>query len=331
MIKFRTEVNMPVFKKKMGYRNQSMMIGSCFAENIGTYLHELCLPVMVNPFGVLYNPVSIANSLRLLLSDIKFTEKDLFYCNGLYHSFSHHSRFSGSDPVATLRGINLKINEASDRLKNCQLLLVTFGTSWVFEHKLKGIVVSNCHKLPGATFKRYSLSVAQITEDWIQLIDQLRCLNPDLHVIFTVSPIRHLSDGAHQNQLSKATLLLAIEDLISRYGDEVVSYFPAYEVVLDELRDYRFYATDMTHPSEVAVDFIREKFAAAILDTEALKIISELNIILPALKHKIMNSKDERYQSYIGNQIEKAHQLQTKYPFVDLESLIKKLLKKSVD
>ena len=331
MIKFSTEVKLPVFKKKMGYRDRSMMVGSCFAEKIGTYLDELCLPVMVNPFGVLYNPVSIANSLRLLLSDKKFTEQDLFYSDGLYHSFSHHSRFSGPDPVATLQGINFKINEATDILKNCHHLLVTFGTSWVFEHKLEGVVVSNCHKLPASTFNRYSLSVRQIAEEWMQLIDQMRSLNPDLHLIFTVSPIRHLSDGAHQNQLSKATLLLAIEELISRYGDEVISYFPAYEIVHDELRDYRFYASDMTHPSEVAVDFIREKFAAAILDSEALKIISELNIILAALKHKTMNSNNESYNSYIGKQIDKAHFLQTKYSFIDLESLIKKLLEKSVD
>ncbi|HZK96793.1 MAG TPA: GSCFA domain-containing protein [Prolixibacteraceae bacterium] len=328
MIKFRTEVELPEFKKKMGYRHQSIMIGSCFAENIGTYLQELCFPIMVNPFGILYNPISIANSLNLLLSGKKFAEQDLFYSNGLYNSFSHHSRFSGIDPDSTLLRINTQNNEASGILKNCHHLFITFGTSWVFEHKINKVVVSNCHKLPAATFDRYRLSVSQITETWIPLIDEMSSNNSNLHLIFTVSPIRHLKDGAHENQLSKSTLLLAIDNLISRYGTETISYFPSYELVLDELRDYRFYASDMTHPSEVAISFLQEKFAATILDKEALAVSTELDKILPALKHKSLNIKDKNYISFIENQIEKINQLQIKYPFIDIEKVNKKLHEK---
>lgn len=328
MIRFRTVVEIPEFKKKMGYRHQSLMIGSCFTENIGTYLQELCFPVMVNPFGILYNPISIVNSLGHLLSGKSFTEQDLFYSNGLYNSFSHHSRFSGSDPVSTLARINTQTTDASNILKKCQLLFITFGTSWVFKHKLNGVVVSNCHKLPATTFDRYRLSVSQITESWIPLIDEMKKLNPDLHLIFTVSPIRHLKDGAHDNQLSKSTLIIAIEELITHFGAEVISYFPAYELVLDELRDYRFYAADMTHPSEVAVDFIREKFFSTIMDKEAINVSTELEKILPALKHKVLNSNYKDYFSFIENQIEKTNQLQIKYPFVDLERVKKKLYEK---
>ncbi len=331
MIKFRTEVELPEFKKKMGYRHQSMMIGSCFAENIGTYLQEFCFPIMVNPFGILYNPISIANSLNFLLSGKKFAEQDLFYSNGLYNSFSHHSRFSGTDPHSTLSRINTQTDEASGILKNCHHLFITFGTSWVFEHKVKKVVVSNCHKLPAATFDRYRLSVSQITETWIPLIDQIRSNNSDLHLIFTVSPIRHLKDGAHENQMSKSTLLLAIDELTTHFGPEIISYFPSYELVLDELRDYRFYASDMTHPSEVAIRFLQEKFAATILDKEALAVSAELDKILPALKHKSLNSNDNNYKSYIENQIEKINQLQIKYPFTDLEKVKKKLREKIDD
>jgi len=331
MLKFRTEVDLPEFKKKMGYRHQSMMIGSCFAENIGAYLQDLCFPIMVNPFGILYNPISIANSLEILLNRKKFTELDLFYSNGLYNSFSHHSRFSGSDPVNTLERINTQAAEASDILKKCHHLFITFGTSWVFKHKTSGTVVSNCHKLPATTFDRYRLSIEQITEIWIPLIEEMKSMNSDLHLVFTVSPIRHLKDGAHENQLSKSTLLLAIEALISRYGNELISYFPSYELVLDELRDYRFFASDMTHPSEVAVDFIREKFVAAIMDHEAKTVSGELEKLLPALKHKTLNNSDKDYISFLENQIEKTNQLQIKYPFIDFKMVIKKFLEKRAD
>ena len=331
MIKFRTEVDLPEFKKKVGYREPSMMIGSCFAESIGTYLDELCFPIIVNPFGTLYNPTSIANSLEHLLKKKEFTEQDLFFHNGLYNSFSHHSRFSDFNLEKALKQINSKVDEASTNLETCHHLFITFGTAWVFEHKINGTVVSNCHKLPSSTFHRFRLSIEQITERWIPLIDQLRRVNPNLHLVFTVSPIRHMKDGVHDNQLSKSTLLLAIEALISHYGEELISYFPSYELVLDELRDYRFYATDMTHPSEVAIDFIREKFISVIMDQEAKTILSELGNILPSLKHKMLNNNDKSYLSFIESQVEKTEQLQVKYPFVDLKRLIKKLNEKRAD
>ena len=331
MIKFRTEVDLPEFNKKMGYRHQTLMIGSCFAENIGNYLQDLCFPIAINPFGILYNPVSIANSLNLLINGKEFTEKDLFYSNGLYHSFCHHSRFSDSNPKEALKKINNKAAEAKDVLKNCSHLFITFGTSWVFEHKLTGTVVSNCHKLPSATFSRYRLSVAQISEIWIPLIEQLLIINPGLHIVFTVSPIRHLKDGAHENHLSKSTLLLSIDNLMSQYGNELISYFPSYELVLDELRDYRFFASDMTHPSEIAIDFVREKFLSSILDPEAKIISVELKRIIQALRHNPLNSNDKEYLLFIEKQIEKANQLKNKFPFIDISDVIKKFDEKKRD
>jgi hypothetical protein len=249
MIKLKTEVDWPLFRKKMGYRHQSMMIGSCFAQNIGDQLWELCLPATVNPFGTLYNPVSIANSLTILLEGKEFTSRDLFFYENLYHSFAHHGKFSRPDQQEMLDHINAKTIKASIVLSGCSHLFITFGTSWVFRHKETGKVVSNCHKLPGTLFDHYRLQVAQITEIWIPLLQQLFKLNPDLQIVFTVSPIRHLKDGAHNNQLSKSVLLLAIDELSLHFGTELISYFPSYELLLDELRDYRFYASDMT-PSQ---------------------------------------------------------------------------------
>ena len=331
MIILKTEVELPKFKKKLGYRHQSLMIGSCFAENIGNYLQERCLPVMVNPFGIQYNPLSIANSLEQLMNRKNFTENDLFFSNGLYNSFSHHSRFSGPDPAKVLIKINSGAAEAYTYLKNATHLFITFGTSWVFQHKQSGKVVSNCHKLPAAIFNHNRLSVDRITEIWVPLINQLRVINPNLHLVFTVSPIRHLKDGAHENQLSKATLLLAIETLISNSCDELISYFPSYELVLDELRDYRFYATDMAHLSELAIDYIREKFAETIFDQEAQSIINEIDKLIQALKHKPFNRLGKGYISFIEAQAGKLDQLRINYPFVDFNPLTRKFDEKIID
>ena len=330
MIKFRTEVELPGFKKKMSYRYKSLMIGSCFAENIGNYLQERCLPVIVNPFGILYNPLSIANCLELLLSRKIFTDQDLFFSNGLYNSFSHHSRYSGSDSAKVLEQINSEATKAQDILNNATHLFITFGTSWVFQHKQTGKVVSNCHKLPSATFSHTRLSVNQITEIWIPVIEQLRIINPKIQLVFTVSPIRHLKDGAHENQLSKSTLLLAIEALILNYGNKLITYFPSYEIILDELRDYRYYATDMTHLSDLAMDFIREKFVETIVDSESQLIINEVDKFIQALNHRPFNPRETSYISFIDTQLGKIDQLLIKYPFIDLKTIIRKFHEKKI-
>jgi hypothetical protein len=328
MIKLKTEVDLPLFRKKMGYRHPSMMIGSCFAENIGDQLHERCLPTTVNPFGILYNPVSIANSLAILLENKEFTSQDLFFHENLYHSFAHHGKFSRPDQQEMLDLINAKTIEASKVLKNCSHLFITFGTSWVFRHKESGKVVSNCHKLPGTLFDQYRLQVAQITEIWIPLLQQLFKLNPNLHIVFTVSPIRHLKDGAHNNQLSKSVLLLAIDDLSTHFGSELISYFPAYEQLLDELRDYRFYASDLTHPSDVAIEMIREKFETSFFDQEAKSISSEVIKLVEATRHRPQNFNNIGFQSFIMKNIEIAHQIQNKYPFIDVERIVNNLNEK---
>ena len=329
MIKLLTEVDLPVFTKKVGYRHQSMMMGSCFAENIGNHLLELCLPITVNPFGILYNPVSIANCLTNLLENKKFTGLDLFFHENQYHSFSHHSKFSGTDQVKMLDLINAKVKESQNVLKGCSHLFVTFGTSWVFRYKETGNVVSNCHKLPGILFDHYRLQVAQITEIWVQLIQQMVKLNPDLQIVFTVSPIRHLKDGAHDNQLSKSILLLAIDDLVTEFGTDLVSYFPSYELMLDELRDYRFYTSDLTHPSDLAIELIREKFEISIFDQEAKVISSEMGKLVRACKHRLQNCNNIGFKVFIKNNIEIAQQIQNKYPFIDVGSLIKNLNEKN--
>jgi len=323
MVKFNTPVALSKSATKIGYHSQSMMIGSCFSENIGLNLQECCMPITINPFGILYNPASIANCLKKIITQQKFTDQDLFEREGLFHSFSHHSSFSNSKFQTVLDQINNQSVEAHNRLKQASHLFITFGTAWVFENKKSGAIVSNCHKLPASEFVQYRLRVSQIKEEWIALIDQLRAFNPKLHLVFTVSPIRHLKDGAHENQLSKSTLLLAIDELVAHNSDEICSYFPAYELQLDELRDYRFYANDLVHPSDLALEFIREKFVEYFLDKESQQLKEAIEKLLQAANHRPYHANEKAYRDFITIQLEKINQLKIQYPYLELGSVEK--------
>ena len=306
------------------------MMGSCFAESVGTKLQELCFPIDVNPFGILYNPVSIANSLEILISGKIFREEDLFYANGLWNSFYHHSRFSNADKQECLTTINNRISEAAETLRDSNLLFITFGTSWVFEDKGSGRIVSNCHKLPASTFRHYRLTFNQIVDMWIGLIEKIFNINPDIQLVFTVSPIRHLKDGEHENQLSKAVLLMAVDELIKHFRGERILYFPSYEIVLDELRDYRFYASDMVHVNELTISLIHEKVASVFISPEDKKIASEIEKLRQGLDHKPSNPENDEYKNFIEKQTGKILQLKDKYNFLDLQLILDEFYLKRV-
>ena len=250
-----TRILLPKARFSFSYEDRVVMMGSCFAENIGRKLEENKFSVDINPFGTLYNPASVAEGLRMLLRPERFTPGDLFQHEGIYHSFTHHSRFSAPSEEECLGHINSRLSESSDFLRKATRLVITLGTAFVYRLKSDGRIVSNCHKLPEKMFDRQRLSTQEIVEDWKPLLLALWEQNPALKILFTVSPIRHWKDGAHENQLSKATLLLATDALQKDYPDRI-AYFPAYEILMDELRDYRFYADDMLHPSPLAIDYI---------------------------------------------------------------------------
>ena len=268
---FFTEIKIPEFPLKMDYSKSMQFFGSCFSENIGQKLFDLKFDVDLNPFGILYNPISIANSLQLLLEKRLFTESDLFQDQSVWNSFYHHSRFSEVNSEAALEKINSRIAYSREFLLKADFLVITFGTSWVYELKETGKVVTNCHKVPAAQFKRFRLEVSEITEVYRELLTELWKFNPNLKVVFTVSPIRHWKDGAVENQVSKATLLLAIDRLLKGPNSKNIAYFPSYELMMDELRDYRFYAEDMIHLSPVAIDYIFERFSKSLILKNSLK------------------------------------------------------------
>ena len=248
---FRTKITIPPANFTISHDDKLMMMGSCFAENMAASLLDCGFQVDMNPFGTVYNPQSLASGIRNLLFRKKYATSDLFFHQGLYHSFSHHSRFSDISAENCIENINRRLEISADFLKSASILVVTYGTSYVYSLKSTGETVTNCHKLPDDHLVRKRLSVADIVDDWSLLIEELKIYNPELKLLFTVSPIRHWKDGAHENQLSKSILLLAIDELIRK--NDFCHYFPSYEIVMDELRDYRFYAEDMLHPSSVEI------------------------------------------------------------------------------
>lgn len=314
---FFTEISIPEFPWKMDYLKSMMLMGSCFTENIGQKLLDLKFDVDMNPFGILYNPESIANSLKILLEKRIFTEKDLFNDQGLWNSFYHHSRFSNIDRKVALDKINNRISTSHDFLESADFLIITFGTAWVYELKDTGQIVSNCHKVHASEFKRFRLKVHEITEVYRELLEEIWKFNPGVKIIFTVSPIRHWKDGAVENQLSKASLLLAIDQLIRGYGDQVCSYFPSYEIMMDELRDYRFYAEDMLHLNPVATDYIFERFSKVMISAESKEISKKILKLKKSMDHRPVNPKSNEYRDFIFSSLSQIEHLKSDFPSVD--------------
>jgi hypothetical protein len=275
---------------------------------------KLKFPTLVNPFGVLYNPVSVRNALEILIEQKEFVETDLNLFNDLWYSFYHDSEFSNPDKQQCLNKINSSTRVASKQLRHANYLIITFGTAWIYKYLKTGQPVSNCHKIPAKEFERSKLQPEAIFIEWSNLINRLNQLNKNLKIIFTVSPVRHWKDGAIQNQLSKSTLILAIHQLVSKFDN--VSYFPSYEIMMDDLRDYRFYADDMLHPSQVAIDYIWEHFAKTFFQKETEKIIQQVEKIIRAKNHRPLNKDTSTHKKFIQNQIQLIKDLDKKYPFL---------------
>jgi hypothetical protein len=314
---FFTEIKIPEFTWKMDYSKSMMFFGSCFSENIGQKMLDLKFNVDLNPFGILYNPVSIANSLKILIEKRIFTESDLFQDQGLWNSFYHHSRFSDVDSETAIEKINDRILLSREFLQKADFLMITFGTSWVYELRETGQVVTNCHKVPSSEFRRFRLDVDEITEVYRELLDELWRFNPNLKMVFTVSPIRHWKDGAVENQVSKATLLLAIDRLLNGFGDTNCQYFPSYELMMDELRDYRFYAQDMLHLSQVAIDYIFERFSKAMIANDSLNVSKEVVKIRKAVLHRPVNSTSTEYERFLLYNLEEINKLTINFPYLN--------------
>jgi len=313
-----TSVDLPDNLPRITQNNHLLLMGSCFSVNMGQLLVDAKFPCDINPFGVLYNPLSISTALREIAGDKIYSREDLFFYRECWHSSMHHSDFSSPDMEETLQHINARLAGAREEMPRLDCILLTFGTAWVYEDNKTSKVVGNCHKRPESAFTRRRLSVEEIVTDYSQLFSHLLEANAQLKFMITVSPIRHARDGMHENQLSKATLLLAAERLQTDFPGHVF-YFPAYELLMDELRDYRFYAEDLVHPSSVAIQYVWEKFAYCCFTKEALLIMDECENIRKSLEHKPFHPESEGYKRFLEQIVLKMEQLNQKYPYLDFQ------------
>lgn len=323
---FRTLIDLPKGERPLSHADRLLLLGSCFADAIGERLAKSGFRCAVNPFGTLYNPLSVAQGLERVLSGTPFTADDLQWFAGEgWGSWMHHSRFSRPEAQEAVEAMNSSLSAAHDLMLPHQgvspVILITLGTAWVYrladDASAVGRVVANCHKQPERLFVRRRLSVDDLLAVWCPLLERLQREVPGVRLIFTVSPIRHLRDGAHENQLSKATLLLFVDELRKRVGSPALTYFPAYEILLDELRDYRFYADDMVHPSSPAVGYIWERFGDTFFSPATRRLIAEWESVQKALAHRPFRPDSDEYRRFICQTLLKIEHIQKECPNFD--------------
>ena len=310
---FKLDFDMKLPQSQINMHDGLLMLGSCFAENIGNHLRDHKFNVMPNPNGILFNPMSMIESLRSYASELVWKESDVFYHNELWHSWYHHSVFSAPDKAVALKKMNDSQKQANQQYKNTKHVIITFGSAFVFELKETSQIVANCHKVPQQNFTKRVLTVDEI----VSAFELSKIAAHQSQIILTVSPVRYIGDGLPENNLSKAILLQAVHRLVSMYSN--VYYFPAYEIVMDELRDYRFFEKDMIHPNQLAIDYVWERFCDTMLDQETKYILTEIKPIMMAKKHRPFHPDLKSHQQFLRANYLKVCELEKRYPFLNFE------------
>lgn len=301
MNQFRTIASPAPSAFQIGYGDQIALMGSCFSTNIATKLVDRKLKVLSNPYGIVFNPISLFKSIQEIIDQKEYDSSHLIFHNELQHSLNHHSEFSHPESSEVIQKINSNSIKARDFLQTAKVLYLTLGTAWVYTYD--GEIVANCHKIPNHQFEKRLLSIEEIVDSFEPVIKKLNVFNPDLKIVFTLSPVRHLKDGFEENSLSKALLRSAIHRLV---GGGEVSYFPSFEIMIDDLRDYRFYTKDMLHPSEQAVDYIWDKFCSRYMSANTLAIMGRVENLEAAKNHlpRFPNSAaHQKHKAFIQKEI----------------------------
>ncbi len=318
MISLRSEIFPGFFQKKIDHFSKVMFVGSCFSDNIGQKLEKTKIPSLINPFGVLYNPESVRSAIFSMLENKKYVSGDLDFFNEKWISFAHHGNFSGAKKVDVLKKINDTISDAHEFLENINVLFITFGTACVYELLKTKRIVANCHKVPAKEFRHFLLQVDEIVGNYEKLFVELKKFNPRLEIVFTVSPVRHWKDGAVNNQLSKSILFVAVHKLVEKF--EFAHYFPSYEILMDDLRDYRFYADDLFHPNQLAIEYIWEKFCATYFSDKTISVIKEIDKLQKNIGHKVFYPKTEAYKKFISNNLNLIKNLEVQFPSISFKN-----------
>lgn len=303
-MKFRTEIEVKPFTQKIDHQSRIFSIGSCFAKYMADEFSEAKFQICSNPFGVMFNPASIHTALHRIAECRMFDSEDITFDNGWWFGYDLHSDFNAISSSQILQKSNAALVEGNMLLNDSDLVIITFGTAWIYTLNENGKIVANCHKQPASKFTRRRLSVAEIVGMYDEL---MRGVFADKQVIFTVSPVRHLGDGADENFLSKATLKVAVADIVERFDN--AHYFPAYEILNDDLRDYRFYADDLVHPSNQAREYIRDKFFDALLSKQSIELLPRIRKIVRSSLHIPFDADSLTYKDFCHRQIHEINSL----------------------
>ncbi|HHS96073.1 MAG TPA: GSCFA domain protein [Phaeodactylibacter sp.] len=316
MTDFRTSIAPEHFPFRIHHHSPTLCIGSCFAKHIGKRMELYKFPCLSNPLGIVYNPISIAQQLETIVQKgSTLHSAQLFEHQGLWHHFLFHGSFSSADKEAMLSTLIAQSVRSRSILQAAGTLFITLGTARVYIHKQSRAVVANCHKVPADRFDRKLLSVEASTNVLSGIFEKLKKLNPSLEIVLTVSPIRHLRDGLVENQQSKSTLLVACTQLCQAF--DYVYYFPAWEIMMDDLRDYRFYEADMIHPSLTAINYIWDYFKAGFFGEDTLQLLPLIDKVVRAAQHRPFRSASETHQAFLQKQLEEIAKLEQQYPFLD--------------
>ena len=314
-MEFRTSIGNLNNQGMIQHSHRIMLLGSCFSDNIGNKLRRSLMQMQINPFGTVYNPASILGEVERIIDGTPASENELFKHNDMWHHYGFHSKFSSDSADKALTKMNLSISTAHNHLRQCDFVIITLGTAFVYEAKSINKIVSNCHKVPAKEFNRYLLTFGQIRDTLDTIVTKITDFTPKAKIIFTVSPIRHIGDGLEQNQLSKSLLRAAVGEVVSAHS-QVCSYFPAYEIMLDDLRDYRFYASDMLHPSDVAIDYIWNTFKASFFDDSTAQLVARCERACKRIEHRPFTDNASEIEKFRNETAKVLDALANEYPYI---------------
>jgi len=317
-MQFRTQIPISKTNNPIDYNSKIISLGSCFAENMAEKFDYFKFQNETNPFGIIFNPVSIEKVVQRVVNQELYAEKDVFFYNERWHSYEVHSDLSNSDRQELLETLNKAITETNKQIKEATHIIITFGTSWVYRNIESDQIVANCHKVPQKQFSKELLPIDVIQKSIQNTIDLIGSLNPDINFIFTISPVRHIKDGFEENQLSKSHLFAALHSVLKTPDSKGLTsdYFPSYEIMMDELRDYRFYTEDMLHPNQIAIDYIWKLFSENSISETSILTMQEISEIQKSLRHRSFNPESEQHQKFIVKLQEKIKAVEKKWSHI---------------
>lgn len=317
-MKLQTKIQLqPQQHNQIDYNSSVLLLGSCFVENIGNKLDYFKFQNLQNPFGILFQPLAIEKLITYAINEQEYTEDDIFFHNEQWHCYDAHSKLSHASKESLLTDLNKKIKSANQQIQESTHIIITLGTAWVYRHIETDTLVANCHKVPQKKFIKELLSVDEISESLQSIVELIRSVNKKASILFTVSPVRHLKDGFVENTQSKAHLIAAIHSImLPREESRGLNYFPSYEIMMDELRDYRFYAEDMVHPNQTAIHYIWGKFQSVWISNDAFQTMEEVDVVQTGIKHIAFNPNSEAHQKFLKNLEQRKTLLQKKHSHI---------------